>query len=289
MPRQPLINKLWRIGMILTLLFLSVATVAFSDSFVKIHQGEVVFLTIPVDRSEDYLFGKFKDQTIPFYQSAPGQYAALMGADLALAPGKYDLTLDQKVYVVEVLATPFGVETFTVPKDKVDLSTKTLARVEKEASLFKGVFAKKNSDTRYWNDLFLVPTEGERAGTFGQKRVINGQDKNPHTGEDIRAPLGRIVSASNSGKIVLTGDFFFNGQSVVIDHGGGLFTMYFHLSEIKVKRGDLVSQGQVIGLVGQSGRATGPHLHWGARLNDARVDPFSLVQAVRDMAEPIQQ
>jgi murein DD-endopeptidase MepM/ murein hydrolase activator NlpD len=249
-----------------------------------IHQGEVVLFTMSVVSSEKSVVGQFQDQKIPFYKDSASQYTALIGADLALSPGKYKLTVNKQEVVIEVLSTPFGVETFTLPKDKVDLSPKTLARVEKEASQFKDVFS-QSDDKRLWRDLFLVPVEGERSFTFGQKRVINGQDKNPHTGEDIRAPIGRIVTASNSGKIVLSGDFFFNGQSLVIDHGGGLFTMYFHLSEIKVKDGDFVKQGQVIGLVGQSGRATGPHLHWGARLNGARVDPFSLVKAVKDAGD----
>ncbi len=243
---------------------------------VIIHQGEVVAFSVDSTKS---VVGQFQDQAIPFFKDSGNQYTALIGADLALAPRKYKLTVAKKEYVVEVLPTPFGVERFTLPKDKVDLSPATLARVEKDAKAFKDTFS-KSADERLWREPFLIPVEGERAGTFGQKRVINGQDKNPHTGEDIRAPSGRIVTASNSGKIVLSDDFFFNGLSLVIDHGGGLFTMYFHLSEMKVKHGDFVKQGEIIGKVGQSGRATGPHLHWGARINGARVDPFSLVKAV---------
>jgi murein DD-endopeptidase MepM/ murein hydrolase activator NlpD len=270
---------------------------------VQIHQGEVVLFTLlsgsDTQSGERPLrvVGQFQDQVIPFFKGerplrdstqSGDQYTALIGADLAQSPGKYPMTVTmthgksktKQEVSVEVLPTHFGVETFTLPKDKVDLSPKTLARVEKEAHQFKDAFG-QSVDKRLWTDLFLVPVEGVRSGTFGQKRVINGQDKNPHTGEDIRAPLGTLVTASNSGNIVLSGDFFFNGLSLVIDHGGGLFTMYFHLSEIKVKHGDFVKQGQAIGLVGQSGRATGPHLHWGARLNGARVDPFSLVNAVK--------
>ncbi|MDC4224937.1 MAG: M23 family metallopeptidase [Candidatus Manganitrophus sp.] len=107
---------------------------------------------------------------------------------------------------------------------------------------------------------------------------MNGQPRNPHTGEDISAPLGTPVLASNGGRVILVGDFYFNGQSVIIDHGLGLFSMYFHLAETTVKEGDVVAKGQAIGSVGQSGRATGPHLHWGVRLNGARVNPFSLIE-----------
>ncbi|MBI3598112.1 MAG: peptidoglycan DD-metalloendopeptidase family protein [Nitrospirae bacterium] len=250
-----------------------------------IHQGEVVLFALPIESGMQSAVGQFQDQAIPFFEDGQ-RLSALLGADLALAPGKYPLAINKKEYIVEVLPTDFGVETLTLPKDKVDLSPATAERVAKEAAQFQDVFGQRRpslagGDKRLWSDLFLVPVEGPTSGTFGKKRVINGQEKNPHTGEDIRAPLGASVAASNSGKIVLSGDFFFNGLSLVIDHGGGLFTMYFHLSEMKVKAGDLVKRGQVIGLVGQSGRATGPHLHWGARLNGARVDPFSLVKAVK--------
>lgn len=268
------------ISLFVVLFFLNSPTLAQESPAVIIHQGEVVLFTIPVASNAQSVVGQFQDNVIPFFKASGDQYTALIGADLAQSPGKYKLFVDKKSYIVEVLPTSFGVETFNLPKDKVDLSPATLARVEKEASLFKHAFS-KSTDERLWRDLFLVPVEGKVAGTFGQKRVINGQEKNPHTGEDIRAPTGTIVNASNSGNIVLSGDFFFNGLSLVIDHGGGLFTMYFHLSEIKVKNGDFVKQGEVIGKVGQSGRATGPHLHWGARLHGARVDPFSLVNAVK--------
>jgi murein DD-endopeptidase MepM/ murein hydrolase activator NlpD len=124
------------------------------------------------------------------------------------------------------------------------------------------------------------------AGTFGLKRTINGQPRNPHSGEDIYAPEGTTVATSNDGIVTLIGDFFFSGKSIVIDHGLGLYTMYFHLSEVRVGQGEKVSKGQTIGLVGATGRATGPHLHWGARLNGARVNPFSLVKIPLDTVIP---
>jgi murein DD-endopeptidase MepM/ murein hydrolase activator NlpD len=121
-----------------------------------------------------------------------------------------------------------------------------------------------------------MPTEGSVQYTFGRRRVINGQPRNPHTGEDISAPQGAPVAAINYGTVRLVADQFFSGKSVVIDHGLGLYSMYFHLSEIAVRVGDLVAKSQVIGAVGATGRASGPHLHWGVRLNGARVNPLSL-------------
>ena len=121
------------------------------------------------------------------------------------------------------------------------------------------------------------PVGGKRSGRFGSVRVLNGQPKNPHRGEDIAAPAGAEVVATNDGIVRLTVDHLFSGLGIYVDHGLGLYSMYFHLSEVLVKDGDPVKAGQVIGKVGASGRATGPHLHWGARLNGAWINPYALV------------
>ena len=117
----------------------------------------------------------------------------------------------------------------------------------------------------------------KRTGIFGSVRIMNGQARNPHNGEDIGAPLGADVAATNDGVVRITVDHIFSGKGVFIDHGLGFYTMYFHLSEILVKDGDLVRAGQIIGKVGATGRATGPHLHWGVKLNGARVNPYALL------------
>jgi murein DD-endopeptidase MepM/ murein hydrolase activator NlpD len=108
--------------------------------------------------------------------------------------------------------------------------------------------------------------------------VFNGQPRSPHSGADLRARTGTPILAANRGRVVLAKDLFYSGNAVFIDHGYGLYTTYLHLSEIGVKVGDIVERGQQLGLAGATGRVTGPHLHWGVRLLDARVDPFSLVR-----------
>ncbi|MGH7845416.1 MAG: M23 family metallopeptidase, partial [Candidatus Binatia bacterium] len=107
----------------------------------------------------------------------------------------------------------------------------------------------------------------------------NGLPRSPHTGVDLRAPLGTEIVAANHGKVVVRDEFFFGGKTVVLDHGGGLYTMYLHLNDFRVTDGLLVRKGEVIGWVGMTGRVTGPHLHWGVRLLGARVDPLDLVKA----------
>ena len=130
---------------------------------------------------------------------------------------------------------------------------------------------------RLWQAGFIEPVHGKRTGIFGSVRVMNGQARNPHSGEDIGAPSGTDVIASNDGIVRLTVDQIFSGRGVYVDHGLGLYSMYFHLSEVLVHDGDLVKAGQVIGKVGATGRATGPHLHWGAKINGARVNPYALL------------
>ncbi len=130
----------------------------------------------------------------------------------------------------------------------------------------------------YWREGFILPVKGRISGEFGNQRIFNNIPKSPHSGTDIAAPEGTPVKASGSGKVVLSGkNYFYTGNMVIIDHGQGLQTIYAHLKEAKVKAGQMVKQGQIIGLVGHTGRATGPHLHWGASLNNIRFRPHSLL------------
>jgi len=132
---------------------------------------------------------------------------------------------------------------------------------------------------RFWRAPFRLPLEGAPQGTgFGRRRVINGEPRAPHTGEDFSAPAGAPVLAANAGRVVLAGEQFFSGKSLVLDHGQGLYTMYFHLETILVGPGQRVASGDVVARVGSTGRVTGPHLHWGARLNGARIDPEELLR-----------
>jgi murein DD-endopeptidase MepM/ murein hydrolase activator NlpD len=215
----------------------------------------------------------------------PAGYLGLVGIDMQDAPGTYELVVNLKngeqqarrlSYHVLIHKEKFAVEHLKLPKDKVDLDDKTLARWKTEQEQVRQALA-DNSALRLWHSGFVEPVNGKRTGIFGSVRIMNGQPRNPHNGEDIGAPLGTDVVATNDGVIRLTVDHVFSGRGVFVDHGLGFYSMYFHLSEILVKDGDLVKAGQLIGKVGATGRATGPHLHWGVKLNGARVNPYALL------------
>jgi len=171
----------------------------------------------------------------------------------------------------------FGTQVLSLPPSMVDLDAKTLERVNQEARKLEALFQAFRHE-RLWKSVFIRPVEGEISTGFGLNRVINGQRRSQHAGVDLRAEKGTSVLATNHGVVVLVDELFFSGKSVILDHGGGLYSMYFHLSEALVKEGDRVRAGALLGRVGSTGRSTGPHLHWGIRIHGARVDPFSVLR-----------
>ncbi len=251
-------------------------------------QGQVLVVKVPIVEGVTEVRGTFLDRTIPFFREMrsgePAGYVGLVGIDLQDAPGTYELEVAVKngeavkhlSFNVLVTKEQFAVEHLKLPKDKVDLDDKNLARWKMEQEQVRQALA-ENSALRLWHGNFVEPVNGKRTGVFGSVRIMNGQPRNPHNGEDIGAPLGTDVAVTNDGVVRLTVDHFFSGRGVIVDHGLGFYSMYFHLSEILVKDGDLVKTGQIIGKVGATGRATGPHLHWGVKLNGARVNPYALI------------
>lgn len=205
------------------------------------------------------------------------------GADLKLKPGSYPLVVKipstgiRKQIDIAVQSKDFGVRQLTLPKEMVDLDTVTLERVKREAAIMKEVLEAPPTAPQ-WKGPFVKPVNGEVVGTFGQASIINGMPRSPHSGVDLKAETGTPVLSINSGRVVLTGEHFFNGLFAVVDHGGAVQSMYFHLDKILVQRGDRVEKRQAVGLVGATGRATGPHLHFGIRINGARIDPMQFIK-----------
>jgi murein DD-endopeptidase MepM/ murein hydrolase activator NlpD len=266
----------------------SVTTAQGADGRYTGKQGEIIVVKVSVDDLAARAQGKFLGRSISFFPDTrleePKGFVGLLGIDLQDEPGTHELIVELKTgeqsrtlrYSVSIVKEKFHIEHLTLPKDKVDLDEKTLARWKAEQEQVKEALA-TDSQSKLWQPGFVEPVSGKRTGIFGSVRIMNGQARNPHNGEDIGAPLGAVVVATNDGVVRLTVDHFFSGKGVFLDHGLGFYSMYFHLSEVLVKEGEQVKAGQIVGKVGVTGRATGPHLHWGVKLNGARVNPYALL------------
>jgi murein DD-endopeptidase MepM/ murein hydrolase activator NlpD len=253
-----------------------------------VKQGEVCFLKARGPISFKSVYGEFQGKRYPLGLGENNQdYEGLLGIDMDTKPEKYGIRFvatdgsgkdDSQISSIQVTKADFGVQKLTLPRSMVELDPKTLERVNRESKRVKELFQTFWNE-RAWKGPFIRPVEGELSGAFGTRRIINGQPKSPHGGVDLRAEEGTPVWASNSGRVALVDELFFSGKSVFLDHGWGLYSMYFHLSEARVREGDRIPKGAELGRVGSTGRSTGPHLHWGIILNGARVDPFSVLRS----------
>jgi murein DD-endopeptidase MepM/ murein hydrolase activator NlpD len=153
-------------------------------------------------------------------------------------------------------------------------------RIAAESKMLEEVYAR--TSPRQWAGAFVLPVNSKPNSNFGTRSVYNGQPRSPHAGVDFSAATGTPIRAANRGIIALAAPLYFTGNTVVMDHGNSLFSIFAHLSEFRVKQGDVAEQKTIVGLVGATGRVTGPHLHWSVRLNGARVDPLSLIAATAE-------
>jgi murein DD-endopeptidase MepM/ murein hydrolase activator NlpD len=211
-------------------------------------------------------------------------WTAVLGIPLsAAAPGRVDYEVLRSSSAATRARINIGPGGYTeqrlrVAPGKFDLAPADLARYEREREHLAAVAA-THSDNPPTTLQLSQPSTGPRSSSFGLRRFFNGQPRSPHSGMDIAAPTGTPVVAPAAGRVIDVGDYFFNGNTVWVDHGGGLLTMVCHLSSTAVKPGDEVARGDVIGAVGATGRATGPHLHWSVSLNRVMVDPALFLPA----------
>lgn len=196
-----------------------------------------------------------------------------------LSDGKYEQRR------LRVGAYPYAVQRLHIEDEsKVDLSPEDEARAEREAARVAQLWS-RGGEPRFVLPLAPPLERLPAGGRFGAKRILNGKPRSPHSGSDYSVAEGTPVLAAERGEVVLAEEHFFSGKSVFLDHGGGLWTLYFHLAEILVTPGQQLERGQLLGKVGSTGRATGPHLHFGVRWQGARVDPALLLGAVENMPE----
>ena len=241
--------------------------------------GGVAVIELPGGTGREAWFGERRVMV----NCQPDACYAVVGIPLSAEPGpaivqvrdaggtRFNLTFEigEKAYATQRLTI--------TNKRKVDPNTQDLERIGAERARLDAALERFTAVPDV-NARLEAPVDGRRSSSFGLRRFFNDQPRKPHSGMDIAAPSGTPIAVPTDGEVVLTGDFFFNGNTVVIDHGQGLVTVYCHLSRIDVKEGTRVTTGQVLGAVGATGRVTGPHLHWGVSLNNTMVDPALFLQ-----------
>lgn len=247
--------------------------------------GDVAWIHLRGVSDAAVIEGSVDHRPLTFFPYAGGR-AALVGLDIDMKPGPHpwrlailEPGLEPRPITGKVLvaARAFPVQRLTLPPAMVDVDPETERRAVAESERLRTLY-RTISPERLWRGPFTRPVAGtEPASGFGARRVINGKPRAAHAGADYSAPRGTPVVAVNAGRVALVADYFFPGRLVVVDHGLGLYTLYFHLDSVTVAEGDRVGRGQAIGTVGATGRATGPHLHFGAQVGSARIDPAALL------------
>lgn len=231
---------------------------------------------IPLPASEQAPIVKYGNYRVTVLKEQQ-KWLAIVGIPLATKPGKQTLQLATGNTNVElsfvVNDKQYRTQKLTVTNERqVNPNAEDLKRIDAESARTEAALT-QYTDTLQPDFKLLQPIAGKPSPTFGFRRIFNGEARNPHSGMDIPAPTGTPIKSSAEGIVTEVGNFFFNGNTVFIDHGHGLATMYCHLSRIDVKVGQRIKRGEVFGLVGATGRVTGPHLHFGVSLNRAMVDP----------------
>ena len=280
-------RKLW-----VVMLFF-VATVPFFSSLVSpVHALEVQAEPSAIMPGDAFLVrisgmkgmippeASFSRRPLSFASCGDGCFFAIGAADLKAGPGKFMLQVTvgtiKKRLPITIGRPVFPVIHLTLPPGKVTLSPEDSERADREEKLLKSFW--KQQSEKMWQGSFSLPVDNEISTQYGVKRIINKKKESIHGGIDMRGREGEDVRASNSGKVILTEELFFGGNTLLLDHGMGVFTVYMHLSGFNRKLGESVSKGDVIGFVGSTGRSTGPHLHFGIKAQELSVNPVSFAK-----------
>jgi murein DD-endopeptidase MepM/ murein hydrolase activator NlpD len=249
-----------------------------------VRPGELVILTIAVAEGTEQVAVRAFDRDMRTYQVDGTTWRAIVGVDLAVTPRRYPVTIEARgtgaaatvTHELRVTGRTFATRRLRVDPEFVNPPRSELARITREAAELAALWTSSLSD-QLSSDVFVAPVPQAANSAFGVRSVFNGQVRSRHSGADFPSPKGTPVHAPGGGRVVLADALYFSGNTIVIDHGAGVFSLLAHLSEMDVERGDRVDAGDVVGKVGATGRVTGPHLHWAVRANGARVDPLSLL------------
>lgn len=260
-------------------------------------QGTLLLVNVSSAKPLSEVAGKWNEREVPFWQEREKRNGAsggdirhaLLGVDLEKAAGKYEFTVSAQFEgggqvnchaTVVVREGHFATENLTVKRQFVEPNAEQEARAVEETKRLREIYDRVTPE-RLWAGLFRLPLTGDFKGSnFGKRRVLNGHPGSPHGGVDFPAPAGTPVHAAQKGRVVLAEELFFSGNTVIVDHGLGIYTFYCHFSEIDAKVGDEVVAGTVLGKVGATGRVTGPHLHWGLEVQRSRVNALDIVKVL---------
>ena len=251
----------------------------------SVDQGKPLLMTVPDEAGVKSISFVWEGKTASFARTG-GQWTTVVGVDLDTPPGPRsgevvvrfaDDHVDKRPVTLQVGRVSFPTTQLKVEDKYVELSPANQRRSATEARELDAIYARSSAEI-LWTPPFRSPIPGQNRGSnFGHRRVFNGQARAPHAGADLKASTGTAIHATNRGRVVLAKNLFFTGNTVILDHGLGLYTIYAHLSRMDAKLNAVVESGVILGLAGATGRVTGPHLHWSARIQGARVDPFGLL------------
>ncbi len=255
----------------------------------SVQPGEVVLFTASTATPVEALRARAFDRDLPTFRLDSKTWQAVMGIDLDIAAGSYPVSFGALLDGHEIDTTVtlavrkrvFATRTLRVDDAYVNPAAPTVQRIISEATELARVW-EQSAQSRLWSGAFVAPVPGRATSIFGSRSIFNGQARQPHGGTDFISPTGTPIQAPNGGRVVLARELYFTGNTVVIDHGLGTFSLLAHLSVIDVHAGDRVTAGQIVGQVGATGRVTGPHLHWAVRIGEARVDPLAVLAILRE-------
>lgn len=250
--------------------------------------GDVARVDIGGASADERITATVLGQDLSFHYDRPQQqWRALVGIDLNTKPGTYRMRIHRggtgttATRTMRIVPKQFPVRRLRVPGKFVDPPPEAIEQIARDSAALAKAYARITP--KQWRGTFVLPVDGTPTSNFGTRSYYNGVPRSPHAGVDFVGKTGTPVRAANHGQVVIAASMYFTGNTIVVDYGDRLLSVFAHLSELRVKPGDTVEPTTIVGLVGATGRVTGPHLHWSIRLNGARVDPLSLVAAT---AEP---
>jgi len=271
---------------------------AVRESSKDIANGGILLLQIdtgPLQLPDTNLHIDFNGRTCQIYRhptAGDGVYFTLIGIPYRTQPGPQKLVLTysdaigkkSRLIPLQVVAGKYKTDILKVDDRRVNPNKEDRQRAIREQREVQKVYASAIKE-RLWDGVYQLPVENEISSLFGNRRVFNGQLKSYHNGLDFRSPEGTPVYAANSGVVRLAKNLFYSGNAVIIDHGTEIFTIYAHLSKVKTAAGRHIEKGQLIGLTGATGRVSGPHLHWGVKLNAVAVNPLQFVEVMAGLVQ----